>query len=76
VSLRPRHGYAADFPRGLPTGNGKPTQEFPADQRRVRTASCPNPPGSSRCQLERRNNAGSSRTPLHPASRTRAIWQY
>src|SRR3954451_7650597 len=25
--------------------------------------------------LERRNNAGSSRTPSHPARRTRTIWQ-
>ena len=31
MSLRYRHEYAVDIPRGLPAGNGKPTQEFPAD---------------------------------------------
>jgi hypothetical protein len=31
VSLRHRHEYAVDLPRGLPAGDGKPTQEFPAD---------------------------------------------
>lgn len=31
MSLRLRHEYAVDLPRGLPAGNGKPTQEFPAD---------------------------------------------
>jgi hypothetical protein len=31
VPLRYRHEYAADFPRGLPASNGKPTQEFPTD---------------------------------------------
>jgi hypothetical protein len=30
VSLRLRHEYAAGLPRGLPAGNGKPTQKFPA----------------------------------------------
>jgi hypothetical protein len=30
VSLQLRHEYAVDLPHGLPAGNGKPTQEFPA----------------------------------------------
>lgn len=40
---------------------------------RVRATSGPDPPGSSRWNDKRRNNAGSSRTPLHHARRTRTI---
>lgn len=29
MSLRHRHEYAVDLPRGLPTGFGKPTKELP-----------------------------------------------
>lgn len=31
MSLRHRHEYAVDLPRGLPADFRKPTQEFPAD---------------------------------------------
>ncbi|MQY24864.1 hypothetical protein NRB56_04170 [Nocardia sp. RB56] len=31
MSLRHRHGYAVDLPRGLPTGFDKPIREFPAE---------------------------------------------
>ena len=77
MSLRHRHEYAADLPRGLP-GRLMPTaREFPATtRRRVRTAPGPDPPGSSRCRIKGTYNAGSSRTPLRPARRTRTIWQY
>jgi hypothetical protein len=77
VSLRYRHKYATVLPRGLPSSFHIPPQELPNSvQERVRIASGPDPPGSSRCPFERRNNAGSSRTPLRPARRTRTIWQY
>jgi hypothetical protein len=77
VSLRYRHEYAAVLPRGLPSSFRIPPRSYPTPpQERVRTASGPDPPGSSRCPFERRNNAGSSRTPLRPARRTRTIWQY
>lgn len=46
MSLRHRHEYAADLPRGLPNGFEIPDKEFPAATRqRVRTASGPDPPG-------------------------------
>jgi hypothetical protein len=77
VSLRPRHEYAADLPRGLPAGNDKPTQEFPAD---IVDGCAPRPAQIRQVRAgvssEGRNNAGSSRTPLRHAHRTRAIWQY
>src|SRR3954452_9333878 len=41
----------------------------------MRTAPGPYPPDCGRSMFERRNNAGSSRTPSHPARRTRTIWQ-
>ena len=48
MPLRHRCGYAAGLPRSLPGGICKPPQEFPAqDEGRVRTASSPDPPGSS-----------------------------
>ena len=43
---------------------------------RVRTASSPHPPDSSWRLIKGVSHAGSSRTPLRPASRTRTIWQY
>jgi hypothetical protein len=42
----------------------------------MRTASCPDPPGSSRRPVKGLNDVGSSRTPLHHAHRARTIWQY
>src|SRR5262245_32731135 len=48
MPLRHRCGYAADLPRSLPGGSCLPPQEFPArDEGQVRTASSPDPPGSS-----------------------------
>ena len=39
MPLRYRHDYAADLHRGLPAGDLKPAQEFPArDEGQVRTA--------------------------------------
>ena len=57
---------------GCPPRSSPPPQTSTA---RVRTAPGPYPPDSSRCRL-RDVNAGSSRTPLHLARRTRTIWQY
>jgi hypothetical protein len=48
----------------------------PPNPQRVRTASSPDPPGSSWRRIKGMSNAGSSRTPLRPARRTRTIWQY
>jgi integrase len=42
----------------------------------VRAAPGPDPPGSSRCRIKGPSRIGSSRTPLRPARRTQAIWQY
>jgi hypothetical protein len=56
----------------VPTASGVPRPHT----RRVRTAPGPDPPGSSRCLIKGVSHAGSSRTPLRPASRTRTIWQY
>ena len=75
-ALRHRYGYAADLPRSLPSGICHPPQEFPAHHRgRVRTASSPYSPDLSWRLIKGLSNAGSSRTPLRPASRTRTIWQ-
>ena len=42
MPLRPRHGYAADLHRGLPTSAIKPAKEFPARHHgQVRTANQP-----------------------------------
>ena len=77
MPLRHRHEYAADLPRGLPGSSCPPPREFPAPPiGQVRTAPGPDPPGSSRCRIKGLSHAGSSRTPLHPARRTRTIWQY
>ena len=47
----------------------------PPTYQRVRAAPGPDPPGSSRCRIMGRSHAGSSRTPLRPARRTRTIWR-
>jgi hypothetical protein len=56
VSLRPRHGYAAGLPHGLHERQGQTTREVPRHQQgqRVRTASGPDPPGSSRRRFKGR----------------------
>ena len=77
MPLRHRCGYAADLPRSLPGGSCLPPQEFPArHEERVRTASSPDPPGSSWRLIKGVSHTGSSRTPFRPARRTQAIWQY
>jgi hypothetical protein len=74
VPLRPRYGYAAVLPRSLPGGICQPPQKFPArNEGRVRTTSSPDPPGSSWRLIKGVSHTGSSRTPLHPARRTRPI---
>ena len=75
MPLRHRRGYAAAFPRSLPGGSCPPPREFPAN-RQVRAASSPDPPGSSWRRIKGMSHAGSSRTPLRHACRTRTIWQY
>jgi hypothetical protein len=74
MPLRLRHGDAADFHRGLPTGDiNQPKSSLHV--MRVRAATQPpNPSGSSWWSaLERRSNAGSSRTPSRLACRTQTI---
>src|SRR3954454_21436666 len=51
------------------------SRRAPMSTRRVAHRSRPYPPDCGRSMFERRNNAGSSRTPSHPARRTRTIWQ-
>jgi len=77
MPLRHRHEYAAAFPRGLPDSSCLPPPEFPTrTSERVRTASSPDPPGSSWRLIKGVSHAGSSRTPLQPARRTQTIWRY
>jgi hypothetical protein len=78
VSQRPRHEYAADLPHGLPAWLLHTTREVLAatvnsETRRARPKSARFRVG---VKIEGRNNAGSSRTPLHHARRARTIWQY
>jgi hypothetical protein len=77
MSLRPRCGYAADLPRSLPDGSCPPPRKFPAH---TLDGCAPLPTQihqvSSRCRIKGLSHIGSSRTPLRPARRTRAIWQY
>ena len=77
MPLRHRCEYAAAFPRSLPGSSCPPPREFPAPPhaQQVRAASSPDPPGSSWRRIKGVSHAGSSRTPLHSASRTRTIWQ-
>jgi hypothetical protein len=77
LSRRHRHGYAAGIHRDLPGQRPRP----PGSSRRrrsaaVRTAPGPYPPGLSRWAITGPDHAGSSRTPLLLARRTRPIWQY
>ena len=75
---RHRHRYAADLPHGLPDQQVKPAQKIPAASLPGRKAPHPAHIRQIRAgdQFEGRNNAGSSRTPLRLARRTRTIWQY
>jgi hypothetical protein len=78
VSQRHRHRYAADLPHGLPKQHGDAPSGVPAGLLTQRDAPRPAHIHQIRAGLrvEGRNNAGSSRTPLHHARRTRTIWQY
>jgi hypothetical protein len=77
MPLRPRCEYAAVFPHSLPGGSCPPPREFPArHEGQVRAAPGPDPPGFEPVPHQGVSHAGSSRTPLHPACRTRTIWQY
>jgi hypothetical protein len=76
VSLRHRHEYAVVLPRGLPDGFEIPAKEFPTN-----SGGCAPLPAQihqirAGVVVKRRKDAGSSRTPLRPACRTRTIWQY
>jgi hypothetical protein len=76
MPLRHRCEYAADLPHSLPGSSYLPPKEFPAGH----ADGCAPLPAqihqvSSRCRIKGVSHAGSSRTPLHPARRTQAIWQ-
>jgi hypothetical protein len=74
ASLRVRRRLSSQPPWQLvPTTTGVPC---PPNTRQVRAASSPDPPGSSWRRIKGMSHAGSSRTPLHSASRTQTIWQY
>jgi hypothetical protein len=77
MPLRPRYEYAAVLPRSLPGSSCPPPREFPAHT----LGECAPLPAqihqvSSRCRIKGLSHAGSSRTPLRPACRTRTIWQF
>ena len=79
MSLRPRHGYPAALHRGLRLNHPSISPEFPAVT--VVTDGCAPLPAHirqvrGRFGLERFSGAGSSRTPLRHACRTRTVWQY
>ena len=77
MPLRLRCEYAAVFPRSLPGSSCPPPREFPArTSGQVRAAPSPYPPDLSWCRIKGVSHAGSSRTPLRLARRTRPIWQY
>ena len=74
ASLRVRRSLSPQPPRQhVRTASGVPR---PVMKGQVRAAPGPDPPGSSRCRIKGPSRIGSSRTPLHPARRTQAIWQY
>jgi hypothetical protein len=74
ASLRVRRSLSPQPPWQLmPTTTGVPCH---AHARQVRAASSPDPPGSSWRRIKGMSHAGSSRTPLRHARRTRTIWQY
>jgi hypothetical protein len=74
ASLRVRRSLSSQPPwQHVPTASGV---SRPVMKGQVRAAPGPDPPGSSRCRIKGPSHIGSSRTPLHPARRTQAIWQY
>jgi hypothetical protein len=75
VSQQPRHKYAADLPCDL---FGQQLNYRPQSSRRIRKQRDAPRPTQIRqirvgVKIEGRNNAGSSRTPLHHTRRTRTI---
>jgi Protein of unknown function (DUF4240) len=79
VSQRPRHGYAADLPHGLP-GGGQGTTPGSSRRPDIKRRDAPRPAQIHQVRaglrVEGRNDTGSSRTPFRHARRTRPIWQY
>jgi Phage integrase family len=74
ASLRVRRSLSPQPPWQLmSTTTGVPCH---AHAQQVRAASSPDPPGSSWRRIKGMSHAGSSRTPLRHARRTRTIWQY
>jgi hypothetical protein len=72
-----RHGYAAGFHRGLPTGETNRIRSWPPPGGGGHALHPgPYPPDLSRWNAYRALNAGSSRMPSRLACRTRAVWQY
>jgi hypothetical protein len=74
MPLQPRHGYAADFPRGLLVEGSNSTSELPTW---VGTRCYPTRVRQVRgWRLDLRGfDGGSLRTPFHLACRAQAVWQ-
>lgn len=71
---RPVHEYAAVIPRDLPSSQARPPEEFPAPGKKGRDLPHPALIRQVRAGVVLGGvNAGSSRTPLRPARRTRPI---
>ena len=78
MSLRHRHGYAAAFTVASRQHIHKTTQEFAHQHKHRRRVAHRTRPISARFVAGkplRDVEAGSCRTPLHHARRTRTIWQ-
>jgi hypothetical protein len=72
-----RHGYAAGFHRGLPTGETTQIRSWPPPRGSGHALHPgPYPPDLSRWNSYGALTAGSSRIPSCLASRTRTVWQY
>jgi hypothetical protein len=77
VSQRLATGTPQTFPVASRDSDHSPPRKFPPlPYTAGLTAPGPDPPDSSRCPCEGRNNAGSSRTPFRHTRRARTIWQY
>jgi hypothetical protein len=74
MPLRHRCGYAADLPRSLPGSSCPPPREFPATSDGCAPLPAQIHQVSSWRRIKGLSHAGSSRTPLRPASRTQTIW--
>ena len=78
MPLRPRCGYAAGLPRSLPLAAHacRPGSSPPVMKGGCAPPPSPDLPDSSWRLIKGLSHTGSSRTPLHPARRTRHLWQY